>query len=153
MCIYLFSQWRSSTTYLWFPALQGYGWIHAGKSRLHWGRNLSAIVTSTHLKEIEKVLWCLHAIPSLPAGVRSAIYCLKMWGFSELDAIPSLYFNYMKVLNNWRYFNLFFLQEFDNYAEWDLRDIDFVEDDSDLLHGEFWILKENGSFLCWNVIC
>uniref|UniRef100_A0A8C6Y8P7 Transcriptional adapter n=1 Tax=Naja naja TaxID=35670 RepID=A0A8C6Y8P7_NAJNA len=24
--------------------------------------------------------------------------------------------------------------EFDNYAEWDLRDIDFVEDDSDLLH-------------------
>ncbi|XP_043910836.1 transcriptional adapter 2-alpha [Protopterus annectens] len=28
----------------------------------------------------------------------------------------------------------FFLQEFDNYAEWDLRDIDFVEDDSDLLH-------------------
>lgn len=26
-------------------------------------------------------------------------------------------------------------QEFDNYAEWDLRDIDFVEDDSDILHG------------------
>ena len=26
-------------------------------------------------------------------------------------------------------------QEFDNYAEWDLRDIDFVEDDSDFLHG------------------
>uniref|UniRef100_A0A8C5U415 Transcriptional adapter n=1 Tax=Malurus cyaneus samueli TaxID=2593467 RepID=A0A8C5U415_9PASS len=24
--------------------------------------------------------------------------------------------------------------EFDNYAEWDLRDIDFVEDDSDILH-------------------
>lgn len=27
-------------------------------------------------------------------------------------------------------------QEFDNYAEWDLRDIDFVEDDSDILHGK-----------------
>uniref|UniRef100_A0A670Z4D3 Transcriptional adapter n=1 Tax=Pseudonaja textilis TaxID=8673 RepID=A0A670Z4D3_PSETE len=27
-----------------------------------------------------------------------------------------------------------FIEEFDNYAEWDLRDIDFVEDDSDLLH-------------------
>ncbi|CAN0152479.1 unnamed protein product [Lampetra planeri] len=26
-----------------------------------------------------------------------------------------------------------FCQEFDNYAEWDLRDIDFVEDDSDVL--------------------
>uniref|UniRef100_A0A803VJL8 Transcriptional adapter n=1 Tax=Ficedula albicollis TaxID=59894 RepID=A0A803VJL8_FICAL len=26
--------------------------------------------------------------------------------------------------------------EFDNYAEWDLRDIDFVEDDSDILHGK-----------------
>lgn len=25
-------------------------------------------------------------------------------------------------------------QEFDNYAEWDLRDIDFVEDDWDILH-------------------
>lgn len=29
-----------------------------------------------------------------------------------------------------------FEQEFDNYAEWDLRDIDFVEDDSDILHGK-----------------
>ena len=28
-----------------------------------------------------------------------------------------------------------FIEEFDNYAEWDLRDIDFVEDDSDILHG------------------
>uniref|UniRef100_A0A8C5MBJ9 Transcriptional adapter n=2 Tax=Leptobrachium leishanense TaxID=445787 RepID=A0A8C5MBJ9_9ANUR len=27
-----------------------------------------------------------------------------------------------------------FIEEFDNYAEWDLRDIDFVEDDSDVLH-------------------
>nr|XP_028572434.1 transcriptional adapter 2-alpha-like isoform X1 [Podarcis muralis] len=27
-----------------------------------------------------------------------------------------------------------FIEEFDNYAEWDLRDIDFVEDDSELLH-------------------
>uniref|UniRef100_A0ABI8AB97 Transcriptional adapter n=2 Tax=Felinae TaxID=338152 RepID=A0ABI8AB97_FELCA len=27
-----------------------------------------------------------------------------------------------------------FIEEFDNYAEWDLRDIDFVEDDSDILH-------------------
>ncbi|MBW04650.1 Transcriptional adapter 2-alpha, partial [Eschrichtius robustus] len=27
-----------------------------------------------------------------------------------------------------------FNEEFDNYAEWDLRDIDFVEDDSDILH-------------------
>ncbi|XP_078278439.1 transcriptional adapter 2-alpha isoform X9 [Rhinoraja longicauda] len=27
-----------------------------------------------------------------------------------------------------------FVEEFDNYAEWDLRDIDFVEDDSDILH-------------------
>lgn len=26
-------------------------------------------------------------------------------------------------------------QEFDNYAEWDLKDIDFVDDDSDILHG------------------
>lgn len=29
-----------------------------------------------------------------------------------------------------------FVEEFDNYAEWDLRDIDFVEDDSDILHGK-----------------
>ena len=28
------------------------------------------------------------------------------------------------------------IQEFDNYAEWDLKDIDFVDDDSDVLHGE-----------------
>ncbi|KAM4795810.1 transcriptional adapter 2-alpha [Rhinophrynus dorsalis] len=27
-----------------------------------------------------------------------------------------------------------FIEEFDNYAEWDLRDIDFVEEDSDILH-------------------
>ncbi|KAG8588871.1 hypothetical protein GDO81_006135 [Engystomops pustulosus] len=27
-----------------------------------------------------------------------------------------------------------FIEEFDNYAEWDLRDIDFVEDDSEVLH-------------------
>ncbi|KAK1157551.1 transcriptional adapter 2-alpha isoform X2 [Acipenser oxyrinchus oxyrinchus] len=27
-----------------------------------------------------------------------------------------------------------FMEEFDNYAEWDLRDIDFVDDDSDVLH-------------------
>ncbi|XP_066551702.1 transcriptional adapter 2-alpha isoform X1 [Amia ocellicauda] len=27
-----------------------------------------------------------------------------------------------------------FVEEFDNYAEWDLRDIDFVDDDSDILH-------------------
>lgn len=27
-------------------------------------------------------------------------------------------------------------QEFDNYAEWDLKDIDFVDDDSDILRGE-----------------
>ncbi|XP_069612683.1 transcriptional adapter 2-alpha isoform X4 [Ranitomeya imitator] len=27
-----------------------------------------------------------------------------------------------------------FIEEFDNYAEWDLRDIDFVEDDSEILH-------------------
>ena len=33
----------------------------------------------------------------------------------------------------WEFF--FPKQEFDNYAEWDLRDIDFVEDDSDILHG------------------
>lgn len=26
-------------------------------------------------------------------------------------------------------------QEFDNYAEWDLKDIDFVDDDSDILRG------------------
>uniref|UniRef100_A0A8C0HBQ7 Transcriptional adapter n=1 Tax=Chelonoidis abingdonii TaxID=106734 RepID=A0A8C0HBQ7_CHEAB len=30
--------------------------------------------------------------------------------------------------------------EFDNYAEWDLRDIDFVEDDSDILHGKSHVL-------------
>uniref|UniRef100_A0AAY5EIS2 Transcriptional adapter 2-alpha n=1 Tax=Electrophorus electricus TaxID=8005 RepID=A0AAY5EIS2_ELEEL len=30
-----------------------------------------------------------------------------------------------------------FMEEFDNYAEWDLKDIDFVDDDSDILHGEF----------------
>uniref|UniRef100_A0A4W4DTM3 Transcriptional adapter n=1 Tax=Electrophorus electricus TaxID=8005 RepID=A0A4W4DTM3_ELEEL len=29
------------------------------------------------------------------------------------------------------------VREFDNYAEWDLKDIDFVDDDSDILHGEF----------------
>lgn len=27
------------------------------------------------------------------------------------------------------------LKEFDNYAEWDLKDIDFVDDDSDVLRG------------------
>ena len=27
-----------------------------------------------------------------------------------------------------------FIEEFDKYAEWDLRDIDFVEDDSDIFH-------------------
>uniref|UniRef100_A0A8C3Y3C5 Transcriptional adapter n=1 Tax=Catharus ustulatus TaxID=91951 RepID=A0A8C3Y3C5_CATUS len=32
--------------------------------------------------------------------------------------------------------------EFDNYAEWDLRDIDFVEDDSDILHGK--IIRDHG---------
>lgn len=32
-------------------------------------------------------------------------------------------------------------QEFDNYAEWDLRDIDFVEDDSDILHGKSHIFR------------
>ncbi|XP_077151640.1 transcriptional adapter 2-alpha isoform X7 [Ranitomeya variabilis] len=31
-----------------------------------------------------------------------------------------------------------FIEEFDNYAEWDLRDIDFVEDDSEILHAT-WI--------------
>lgn len=31
---------------------------------------------------------------------------------------------------------LFTQQEFDNYAEWDLKDIDFVDDDSDILRGE-----------------
>ncbi|ELR55478.1 hypothetical protein M91_15702 [Bos mutus] len=30
--------------------------------------------------------------------------------------------------------SVYFIEEFDNYAEWDLRDIDFVEDDSDILH-------------------
>ncbi|XP_025029323.1 transcriptional adapter 2-alpha isoform X4 [Python bivittatus] len=35
-----------------------------------------------------------------------------------------------------------FIEEFDNYAEWDLRDIDFVEDDSDLLHMEFELRTE-----------
>ncbi|TNN62094.1 Transcriptional adapter 2-alpha [Liparis tanakae] len=28
-----------------------------------------------------------------------------------------------------------FMEEFDNYAEWDLKDIDFVDDDSDILRG------------------
>uniref|UniRef100_A0A8C5M5L4 Transcriptional adapter n=1 Tax=Leptobrachium leishanense TaxID=445787 RepID=A0A8C5M5L4_9ANUR len=42
-----------------------------------------------------------------------------------------------------------FIEEFDNYAEWDLRDIDFVEDDSDVLHGKhaffgFLIIREHG---------
>ena len=32
-------------------------------------------------------------------------------------------------------------QEFDNYAEWDLRDIDFVEDDSDILHGNVYFFR------------
>lgn len=36
---------------------------------------------------------------------------------------------------------VFFEQEFDNYAEWDLRDIDFVEDDSDILHGKSHVLR------------
>lgn len=27
-----------------------------------------------------------------------------------------------------------FIEEFDNYVEWDLRDIDFVEDDLDILY-------------------
>lgn len=44
-------------------------------------------------------------------------------------------------------------QEFDNYAEWDLRDIDFVEDDSDILHGKCHIffvpsLKTVSDALC-----
>ncbi|KAL0597108.1 Transcriptional adapter 2-alpha [Plecturocebus cupreus] len=37
---------------------------------------------------------------------------------------PYLYLKYKNLLD----------VEFDNYAEWDLRDIDFVEDDSDILH-------------------
>ncbi|XP_077151643.1 transcriptional adapter 2-alpha isoform X10 [Ranitomeya variabilis] len=35
-----------------------------------------------------------------------------------------------------------FIEEFDNYAEWDLRDIDFVEDDSEILHVEFDLRRE-----------
>lgn len=34
------------------------------------------------------------------------------------------------------HFLFVFFKEFDNYAEWDLKDIDFVDDDSDILHGE-----------------
>lgn len=46
-------------------------------------------------------------------------------------------------------------QEFDNYAEWDLRDIDFVEDDSDILHGNilfqhtFLSIVKYVVTLCW----
>lgn len=46
-------------------------------------------------------------------------------------------------------------QEFDNYAEWDLRDIDFVEDDSDILHGNIFFQHTLLSIvkyvvtLCW----
>ncbi|XP_069612679.1 transcriptional adapter 2-alpha isoform X2 [Ranitomeya imitator] len=38
-----------------------------------------------------------------------------------------------------------FIEEFDNYAEWDLRDIDFVEDDSEILHGSkiYYRLKKS----------
>ncbi|KTF71954.1 hypothetical protein cypCar_00040543 [Cyprinus carpio] len=41
-----------------------------------------------------------------------------------------------------------FMEEFDNYAEWDLKDIDFVDDDSDILH-EYRVKCDNclsGSF-------
>lgn len=46
-------------------------------------------------------------------------------------------------------------QEFDNYAEWDLRDIDFVEDDSDILHGNnkclFLLIANYVMVLCWGL--
>jgi len=48
-----------------------------------------------------------------------------------------------------------FIEEFDNYAEWDLRDIDFVEDDSDILHGNilfqhmFLSIVKCVVTLCW----
>lgn len=53
----------------------------------------------------------------------------------------------------WEFF--FSKQEFDNYAEWDLRDIDFVEDDSDILHGNilfqqmFLLIANYVMTLCW----
>uniref|UniRef100_A0A8C7HPR1 Transcriptional adapter n=1 Tax=Oncorhynchus kisutch TaxID=8019 RepID=A0A8C7HPR1_ONCKI len=37
-----------------------------------------------------------------------------------------------RILKQYNKYNLGY--EFDNYAEWDLKDIDFVDDDSDLLH-------------------
>uniref|UniRef100_A0AAQ5WY27 Transcriptional adapter n=1 Tax=Amphiprion ocellaris TaxID=80972 RepID=A0AAQ5WY27_AMPOC len=38
--------------------------------------------------------------------------------------------------------------EFDNYAEWDLKDIDFVDDDSDILRKDFTFI-----FLCYICLC
>ncbi|GAB1296594.1 Transcriptional adapter 2-alpha [Apodemus speciosus] len=52
-----------------------------------------------------------------------------------------------------------FIEEFDNYAEWDLRDIDFVEDDSDILHGQGssmypWLsLNQGSTSLCFPIAC
>lgn len=47
----------------------------------------------------------------------------------------------MKAVLNSDGFGCSLPQEFDNYAEWDLRDIDFVEDDSDILHGNIYFIR------------
>lgn len=54
--------------------------------------------------------------------------------FSVLLCVLKLHTNFSVLVSD----NLLIIseQEFDNYAEWDLRDIDFVEDDSDILHGK-----------------
>uniref|UniRef100_A0A674NSK9 Transcriptional adapter 2-alpha n=1 Tax=Takifugu rubripes TaxID=31033 RepID=A0A674NSK9_TAKRU len=49
-----------------------------------------------------------------------------------------------------------FMEEFDNYAEWDLKDIDFVDDDSDILRA--LKLSVSGGFLfhifsCYDCFC
>uniref|UniRef100_A0A4W5M9F3 Transcriptional adapter n=1 Tax=Hucho hucho TaxID=62062 RepID=A0A4W5M9F3_9TELE len=45
-----------------------------------------------------------------------------------------------------------FMEEFDNYAEWDLKDIDFVDDDSDILHGELKVYVSRPLCFCLPVL-
>lgn len=54
-------------------------------------------------------------------------YVKGLWIFLLFDLLFNIdsIFPYVSIL----------LKEFDNYAEWDLKDIDFVDDDSDVLRG------------------
>uniref|UniRef100_A0A3Q1JQI6 Transcriptional adapter 2-alpha n=1 Tax=Anabas testudineus TaxID=64144 RepID=A0A3Q1JQI6_ANATE len=46
-----------------------------------------------------------------------------------------------------------FMEEFDNYAEWDLKDIDFVDDDSDILHALKLAVCLGGAYFSFTFLC